>query len=115
MSIILRIILIVLSIITFILCVTSIAKAKMRVANSVVWMLGGIILIIISIFPNLIIGLSNLIGIESPANFVFLVMIFFLLIELFSADKRISELNEKLKNLDHYLALKEYNEKNQKK
>ena len=113
MSTTLRILLIILSILSFILCVRSISKAKMKVSNSVVWMIGSILLILISIFPKPIMWLSSILGFISPSNFVFFIMIIFLLIELFSADKRISELSYKLKELDHYLALKDYDERNE--
>ena len=47
----------------------------------------------------------------APVNFVFLVIIGFLLVENFMNNLKISMLNEKVKNLDHYIALKEYENK----
>ena len=47
-------------------------------------------------------------GFIAPVNFVFLVVIGFLLIENFMNNLKISMLNEKVKNLNHYIALKEY-------
>ena len=99
MSITLRIILIVCSFISFFLCIKKIKQSKLKVANSVTWMLGSIILILMSIFM-------------APVNFVFLVMIAFLLIQVFIDNIHITELNEKIKDLDHYIALKEHKDKN---
>ena len=45
MSVTLRIILIVCSFISFFLCIKKIKQSKLKVANSVTWMLGSIILI----------------------------------------------------------------------
>ena len=110
MSITLRIILIVLSIFSFALCVKRIKQSKLRIENSVGWMIGCVVLILMSIFSNFITWISSKLGFISPANFVFLVIIGFLLIQNFTYNIRVSELNEKVKNLDHYIALKEYEE-----
>ena len=65
-----------------------------------------------SIFSNVVEWISNLLGFVSPVNFVFLVMIAFLLIQVFIDNIHITELNEKIKDLDHYIALKEHKDKN---
>ncbi len=51
----------------------------------------------------------------APVNFVFIVVIGFLLIQAFIDNIKISTLNEKIKDLNHYIALKEYEENNQNK
>ncbi|MGN1013694.1 MAG: DUF2304 domain-containing protein [Clostridia bacterium] len=111
MSITLRVILIISSFIAFLLCVMKIKQSKLKVENAVTWMLGSFILILMSIFANAVGYISNLLGFVSPVNFVFLIMIAFLLIQVFIDNLHITLLNEKIKDLDHYLALKEYNEK----
>ena len=111
MSITLRIILIMGSVISFLLCVRKIKQSKLKVENSVTWMLGSMLLILMSIFSNLVGWFSNLLGFVSPVNFVFLVMIAFLLIQTFIDNMNITVLNEKIKDLNHYIALKENEEK----
>ena len=108
MSLTLRIILIIASILSFILCVKKIKQAKLKVMNSVTWMVGSIILIIISIFSNVVEWVSTKLGFMAPVNFVFLVGIAFLLVEVFIDNIRINELNEKIKDLNHYIALSEF-------
>ena len=115
MSITLIIILIVCSFISFFLCVKKIKQSKLKVANSLTWMSGSIILILMSIFSNAVAGLSNKLGFVSPVNFVFLILIAFLLIQLFIDNIHITELNEKIKDLDHYIALKEYEKNGERK
>ena len=112
MSITLRIILIVSSFIAFFLCVTKIKKSQLKVENSVTWMLGSILLILISIFPNIVVWISTQLGFVAPVNFIFLIMIAFLLMQIFIDNIHITSLNEKIKDLDHYIALKENEEKN---
>ena len=54
MSITLRIILIVCSIISCILCIKKIKQAKLKVENAIVWMLGSFLLIFMSIFSAVV-------------------------------------------------------------
>lgn len=114
MSLTLRILLIVCSILSFVLCIRRIKQAKMKVTNSVVWMLGSLALILMAIFSNGIAWLANKLGFIAPVNFVFLVLIAFLLIQTFIDNIRITTLNEKIKDLNHYIALKEKEEKDSK-
>lgn len=111
MSIVLRIILIISSFLAFLLCVRKIKQSKLKVENSITWMIGSIILIFMSIFSDVITWAAEKLGFISPVNFVFLIMIAFLLIQSFIDSIHISELNGKIKKLDHYIALKEYEEK----
>lgn len=114
MSITLRIILIMGSFLAFFLCITKIKQSKLKIENSVIWILGSIILIIMSIFSNVVSWLSNMLGFVSPVNFAFLIIIAFLLIQTFIDDIHITVLNEKIKDLNHYIALKENDERNTK-
>lgn len=110
MSVTLRIILIIGSFLSFILCVKKIQQAKLKVENSIVWMFGTFILILMAIFSNGVAWLANKLGFMASVNFVFFIMIVFLLIQVFIDNMRLSELNEKIKNLNHYIALKENKE-----
>ena len=107
MTVTLRIILIVCSLILFVLCIRKIKQSKLRIENSVMWMIGSILLILMNIFSNVVEWISVKLGFMAPVNFVFLVIIGFLLIQLFIENIRITSLNEKIKNLNHYIALKE--------
>ena len=114
MSITLRILLIVFSIISFIFCIRRIKQAKLKVTNSVIWMLGSLALILMAIFSDGVAWLASKLGFVAPVNFVFLVIIGFLLVQVFIDNIRISTLNEKIKDLNHYIALKEVEENNKK-
>lgn len=114
MSITLRVILLVGSVISFILCVRRIKQAKLKVENSIIWMVGSFVLILMSIFSNAVGWLSNKLGFMAPVNFVFFMIMVFLLIQVFVDNIRLPELNEKIKNLNHYIALKENRDENKK-
>ena len=115
MSLTLRLILIICSLISFILCIKKIKQSKMRVADSIIWIIGSFLLILMSIFSGVVEWLSIKLGFIAPVNFVFLVVIGFLLIETFISNMKISMLNEKVKGLDHYIALKEYKNEEENK
>ena len=108
MTITLRIILIVCSLLSFILCIKRVKQSKLRVADSIIWVIGSFILILMSIFSGAVEWISEKLGFIAPVNFVFLVVIGFLLIETFISNIKIAMLNEKVKNLNHYIALKEH-------
>ena len=114
MSVTLRILLILCSIISFVFCIRRIKQAKLKITNSVIWMLGSVALILMAIFSNAVAWIANKLGFIAPVNFVFLVIIGFLLVQAFIDNIRISTLNEKIKDLNHYIALKEVEENNRK-
>lgn len=107
MSLILRILLLIGSIISFIFCVNKIKQAKLKVEYSILWMVSSFALVLMSIFSDFVGWISAKLGFMSPVNFVFLIIIVFLFSQAFLDNLRISELNEKIKNLNHYIALKE--------
>ena len=106
----LRVILIICSILSFILCVRKIKQAKLKVENSIIWMSGSIIFI----FSKAVEWISQKLGFMAPVNFVFVTIIAFLLIEVYMLNLKITEVNEKVKNLNHYIALRENEEKNKR-
>ena len=114
MSLTLRIFLIVCSLLSFIFCIKRIKQAKMKITNSVIWMFGSLALVIMAIFDNAVAWISAKLGFIAPVNFVFLVLIGFLLVQAFIDNIRITTLNEKIKDLNHYIALKEVEEKKEK-
>ena len=83
----------------------------MRVADSIIWIIGSFLLILMSVFSNAVEWISIKLGFMAPVNFVFFAIIGFLLVENFMSNLKIAMLNEKVKNLDHYIALEEYEKK----
>lgn len=111
MSIILRVVLIICSLLSFVLCIKKVKQCKMRVADSIIWIIGSFLLILMSVFSNAVEWISIKLGFMAPVNFVFFAIIGFLLVENFMINLKIAMLNEKVKNLDHYIALEEYEKK----
>lgn len=105
MSNILRILCIVCSVATFAFFCYKVRKEQIRVWDTVFWLAFSLCLILLGIFPQILIGVAELLGIISPVNGLFLAMLFIVLIKLFSQTVRISELNRKIERLSQEMAL----------
>ena len=105
MSVTLRILLVVVSVFTFVYMIRKIGKSQMQIRNSVPIILFALVLVIISIFPVIVTWLAQLIGVESPANLVFLVIIFSLLMMVFAQSVKLSVLENKLTKLAQRYAI----------
>lgn len=107
MGTILRLLLILASLSTTLYILRRIRHAKLQIEYAIFWLLFAGILLIISIFPNLMIMLTRAVGMQSPINCVFLIVIFTLMIKLFMQTIEHSQLEDKLKQLTQRLAIEE--------
>ncbi len=100
-----RIILILASICTTAFMLRKIRHSKVRIEDSIFWLLFSLILIIMSVFPQIPNFLCQLVGIYSTVNFIFLFFIFILLVKLFSMSVKMSQLEDKLRTLTQNIAI----------
>lgn len=107
MSITLRIALIVVSVCTCSWVLRSIRKAQIKITDSVFWILFSFVLLMISLFPQIVSFFSDLTGVQSPSNFIFLVIIFVLIVKIFRMSLRISQLESKLQTLAQHMAIRQ--------
>lgn len=107
MSITLRILLIIGAIITTSYFGNEVKKGKIEIQYSLFWILFSLFLVLVSIFPHWIIKISKLLSFQSPANFLFLLIIFFIFLREFFLTVQISKLEEKNKKLIQEIALRE--------
>lgn len=107
MSIALRLLLIIASIFTFLYIVRKLRKSQLQVMDTVFWIVLATILIVLSIFPQIAYWIANILGIQSPVNFIFLLIIFMLMIRNFLLTIKVSQLEDKLKTLVEELAIRE--------
>lgn len=106
----LRIILIVVSVMTFIYISRKLKKSQLQVMDAFFWIVFSFVLMVIGVFPGIAMFFAKVVGVQSPVNFVYLVFIFLLLLRTFMLTIRISFLEEKVKNLIEEIAIRE-NEK----
>lgn len=111
MTLTIRIILIVISVFTFIYAIRKIRKSQMELADVFFWMISSIGLVVLSVFPRIASFFANLIGIQSELNFVYISIIFVILIKLFSLSIEVSQLKVKLRSLIQEIALRDNDKK----
>lgn len=90
--------------------INNVKKSKFDIAESIIWISGTLVIIIFAIFPNLIIYLSNLVGIEYAPSLFFLLCLIFVILINFRFSKKILKQQEKITVLAQEIAiLKEKN------
>ena len=116
MTLTLRALLIIVSILATTGVIGRIRKAKMQIEDAVFWVLFSFLLILLAVVPRILYFFTELLGMQSPANLLFLVIIGLLLMKVFSMSIKMSLLEEKLKTLAQNEALEklERNEASEK-
>lgn len=103
----LRIILVLASIVTCIYISRKLKKSQVAGYDMVFWLLFSGVLIVVSIFPQIVDWCSGIMGIYSSENMIFLIIIFALLIRVFLLSIKSSQLERKIVVLVEELAVKE--------
>ena len=108
MTLALRIVLIAASVLVTLYALYKIRKAQLNIDDAFYWIFVSLILLVMSIFPVVPTYFSSLVGIESPANFVFLVMIFLAFVKLFDQSIEFSIQKHRLNKLIQKIALHDH-------
>jgi hypothetical protein len=101
----LRILLVAGAVLTLVFFILQIRRKRLLIDYSVFWLLFGSLLLLCAIFPEPIVAASRMLGFISPANFVFLAIIFILLFRLFSVSMQLSRLTRQVEDLTQRVAL----------
>lgn len=97
MPLLVRLLLILFTILTFFVFLHFIRKFKLNIKYSILWILVAMLLVLFGIFPEIISIISNSIGFISSVNMVYLIVIFILICIIFYLTINLSILEEKLK------------------
>jgi len=108
LGIILRVFLIVCAILVLIFIIRRVRKTELRTADTVFWFIFAAFLVVIAVFPGIAFFFSNLLGIESPINLVFLTVAAILVIRSFVATVETAKMREKVDSLTQEIALAKY-------
>ena len=92
---------------TYTYVIYKIRKSNVRIDDMIIWVIGSVFLLILSIFPIIPAKIASILGFISAANFIFCAIIFFLLLMVFSLSVKLSQQHEKLKDITHNLAMLE--------
>ncbi len=101
----LRILLFLGSVVVFTIISQCIRKRRIQLKDGIFWVAFGFLLILVSVFPVLAIWASSILGIQSPSNCVFLILIFLLGCHQFFLTIRISRLEIKNNQLVQNIAI----------
>ncbi len=85
--------------------VISIKRNDFSIEESAFWILGGIVLLVLSIFYKSLDKLASFLGIAYAPSFIFLLATLFLLFMNFRNSKKILKQNEKIIKLSQELAI----------
>ncbi len=110
----LRIILIVASFLTAALMLRRIRRSKVRIEDSVFWIILSLVILVMSVFPQIADACAAALHIYLTTNFLFLFFIFVLLVKLFAMSVTVSQLETKLDRLVQEQALAEKERKAKK-
>lgn len=106
MSMTLRVLLLVASVLTAILILRKIRKNRVKQEDALFWICFAVMLALLGIFPEISFAASDFLGIQSPANFVFLAIIAILLEKILSLSIAISFLENKIEIMAAELAIR---------
>lgn len=108
MTITLRILLIFSSALNCLWIIRRIRKSQAKIEDSVFWVLFSGLLVCISIFPQIIKWGASVTGVQTPVNFVFLVIIFVLILKIFRLSIKVSQLESKLQTFVQTYAIDKF-------
>ncbi len=106
MTIFFRILLLIVAVLTAIWILRKIRKCKVRQEDALFWICFAGVLVVLGIFPEIAYWASEILGIQSPANFIFLIIIFLLIEKMLSLSIQVSMMESKMANMAAELALR---------
>ena len=89
-----------------------IRKSRMLVENAIFWIFLALVLVILSIFPNIAIYTAEVLGVQSPANLVFLVVLCLLIFKLFALVSKVEKIQKQVIQLTQQYAIDAKNREN---
>ena len=105
MTVIFRVILVIVSILTMAFMMRKIRQAKVQIEAALFWVIMALILVVFSLFPAVADACAYLLGIYSTPNFLFLFMIFLLIVKVFGMTLQMSQMESRQKELVQRIAL----------
>lgn len=105
MTVIFRVILVIVSILTMAFMMRKIRQAKVQIEAALFWVIMALILVVFSLFPAVADACAHLLGIYSTPNFLFLFMSFLLIVKVFGMTLQMSQMESRQKELVQRIAL----------
>lgn len=93
------------AILTLVFVIGKIRSNRILTADAVFWFVLAVCFVLMAIFPQVVILLSNLLGFDSPANFVFLSILAIVIYRLLTTSVELAHLRSQVVQLTETLAL----------
>lgn len=91
----------------FLIVFRLLKQRNLNLKYTLLWLLSGVIMLVLAVFPQILSWLAVLVGVYDPTNALFAFMFFCVIIILMSLTAIVSKLNEKSKRVIQSLALME--------
>lgn len=91
----------------FVLLISLLKKKHLNLRYTLLWLFSGCLMLFIALFPRAFGNLAAWIGVEVPANALFAILFFCILLLLISLTAIVSKLNDSVKILTQDIALLE--------
>ena len=103
----LRMLLFLSAVATFTFVTRKIRKSHVRIMDMFFWVSVSMLLILMAVYPEIVKDISHIFGFESPANLVFLLVIFLLGFKCFTMSIEMSRLKEQVSCFVEELAVRQ--------
>lgn len=107
----LRICMLIAGVVTAMWLAYRIRKSKLRTEDAIYWICMAAFMLVVGIWPKVIYRLAKFLGIQSPINCLFLIIIALLIEKLFTVSIQLSQLQEKFEELVAEVALRTQDKK----
>lgn len=94
----------------FLLVYTGVKKSRFRAQETFFWILTSMVFILLCVFPDIAEWMASALGVSSPVNLVYLVVIFLLLIKIFRMERKLADTEHRLTHLIKRLAIDRLNQ-----
>jgi len=109
MTIFLRIILLAISVLNCAWMINLIRKSRVKIEDSIFWILLSGLLVCLSVFPQIIEWGVAVTGLQSSIDFLFLIIFLVLMVKLFQLSVRLSKIESKLQTFVQTYAIDKFN------
>ena len=82
-------------------------KQRLGVQYAIIWLLSGAVLLLFALFPYVVLVMGDILRVLNPVNFVFLVILAFIMLILLSLSAVVSGFSVKIKSLTQNASLLE--------
>lgn len=103
----LRVVLIAGAVLLLAFVLNKIRKSQLQTSDAVFWFILGGCLVVLAVFPQIAYGLSNVLGVMSPANLIFLAVVAVLLVKQLMDSVQLARLRTRLAELTQEEALRQ--------